>query len=73
MECPVCGTNSEEIPTPINGITLLCPTCGEYDVSSTVIATGQLQRLEPEQRREVLKKARRWQLGKRPMITTHLL
>jgi len=73
MECPVCGTNSEELPTTINGITVLCPTCGKYDVSSAVIATGQLQRLEPEQRRDVLNKAKRWQLGKRPMITTHLL
>jgi hypothetical protein len=73
MYCPICGGHAEEIPSAINGISILCPTCGEYDVSTAVIVAEQLQRLEPEQRRAILHKAKRWQLGKRPMITMHLL
>jgi len=48
--------------------------CGEYDVASSVLATEQLQRLEPEQRGNALTKAKRLaQPGARPMITTNLI
>jgi hypothetical protein len=48
--------------------------CGEFDVASSVIATGQLQNLEPDQRGDVLDKARRSvQPGARPVITPYLL
>ncbi len=73
MDCLICGANAEKIPTTITDISILCPTCGEYDVSSMVIATGELQFLELRQRREMLDKAKRsaWP-DKRPMITTYL-
>jgi hypothetical protein len=75
MNCPVCGANAHQIPTTTAGIMCIaCSTCGEYDVSTSVIATGQLQNLEPEQRRDVLDKGKRSaQPGARPMITTYLL
>jgi hypothetical protein len=48
--------------------------CGEYDVASAVLATGQLQKLEPEKRGDVLDKARRSaEPGARPVITPYLL
>jgi len=48
--------------------------CGEFDVASSVMATGQLQKLEPDQRGDVLDKARRSaQPGARPVITPYLL
>jgi hypothetical protein len=74
MSCPVCGANAEQITSTIDGVSIVCPMCGEYDVASSVIATEQLQRLEPEQRGNALNKAKRLaQPGARPMITTNLI
>jgi hypothetical protein len=73
MDCPICGAVAEKIPTAITDISILCPTCGAYDVSGMVIATGELQFLELRQRREMLDKAKRSAgAEKRPMITTYL-
>ena len=74
MNCPVCGANAERIMSTSEGVTIACPMCGKYDVSSSVLATEQLQRLEPEARGEALSKAKRCALpGARPTITTNLL
>ncbi len=74
MNCPVCGANAEHIMSTIDGVSVACPMCGEYNVSSSVLATEQLQRLEPEKRGDVLDKAKRCaQQGARPTITTYLL
>jgi hypothetical protein len=74
MNCPVCGTSAEQIISTIDGVSIACPMCGEYDVASSVLATEQLQRLEPEERSDVLNKAKRCaQPGARPVITTYLL
>src|SRR5258708_15323280 len=60
--------------TTIDGVSIVCPMCGEYDVASAVLATGQLQKLEPEKRGDVLDKARRSaEPGARPVITPYLL
>jgi hypothetical protein len=74
MNCPICGASAEQIPTTNNGVIIVCRMCGEYDVSSSVIATGQWQRLEPEERRNALNMAKRSaRPGARPMIRTYLL
>jgi hypothetical protein len=74
MNCPVCGANAEYIISTIDGVSIACPMCGEYDVASSVLATEQLQRLELEERSHALNKAKRCaQPGVRPMITTSLL
>jgi hypothetical protein len=74
MQCHVCGGNAEQANRTTNGMTIVCPTCGEYDVSSSVIATGQLRKLEPARRRDVLEQAKRTtEPGVRPVITTYLL
>ena len=73
MNCQVCGGNAEQVSTT-TGATIVCPTCGEYDISSEVVATGQLQKLEPGRRRDVLNQAKRVaQPGVRPVITIYLL
>jgi hypothetical protein len=73
MDCPICGAIAERIRTTI-GVTIICPMCGEFDVASSVMATGQLQRLELQQRGDVLDKARRSaEPGIRPVITPYLL
>jgi hypothetical protein len=61
MDCPICAANAEQIqiPTTIDDVSIVCPTCGEYDVASAVVATGQLQKLGPEQRRDALDQAKR--------------
>ena len=74
MNCLVCGANAEQIAASIDCVTIVCPACGEYDVSSETIATGQMDKLEPEQRRDALEQAKRSaQPGARPMITPYLL
>ena len=74
MNCPVCGANAEQIMSATDGVSIVCPMCGEFDVASSVMATGQLQRLEPDQRGDVLDKARRSaEPGARPVITPYLL
>jgi hypothetical protein len=74
MDCPICGAVAEQIQTTIAVVTVVCPMCGEFDVASSVIATGQLRKLEPDQRGDVLDRARRSaQPGVRPVITPYLL
>src|SRR5713226_9065206 len=58
MDCLICGANAEQIPTANDGVGIFCPICGEYDVARAVLATGQLSKLEPDQRRDVLDKAK---------------
>ena len=74
MDCPICGAVAEQIRTTIGNVTIICPMCGEFDVASSVMATGQLQRLELEQRGDALDKARRSaEPGVRAVITPYLL
>ena len=74
MDCPICGAIAEQIRTTIDGVSIVYPMCGEFDVASSVMATGQLRKLELEQRGDVLDKARRSaQPGARPVITPYLL
>ena len=56
MNCPICCANAEHIMSTIDGLSIACPICGEYDVASSVLATEQLQRLEPEDRGNALNK-----------------
>jgi hypothetical protein len=74
MDCPVCTANAEQIATTIDGMGIICPTCGEYDISSSVLATEDWQRLYPDERCNVLDDAKRLgQPGVRPTITNDLL
>jgi hypothetical protein len=74
MDCPVCTANAEQIATTIEGMGIICPTCGEYDVSSSVLAAEDWQRLDPDERCDVLDDAKRsGQPGARPAITNDLL
>jgi hypothetical protein len=57
----------------MDGVGVICPACGAYDISGAVIATGQLEKLGSERRREVSDKAKRSaQPGARPLITSYL-
>jgi hypothetical protein len=74
MNCLICGANANRIAITTENLTIACPRCGEYDISLSVIASGQMQQLEPEQRRDVLDKAKRSALpGARPLIRPYLL
>jgi hypothetical protein len=74
MECLVCGADAEQIPSGVGRIGIVCRACGEHDVETAVIATGQWRRLEPEQRRDILDKAKHsTQPGARPLIRPYLL
>jgi hypothetical protein len=74
MDCPICGVVAERIATTIDRVSIACPIDGEFDVASSVIASGQLQGLALEERLDLLDKARRSaEPGARPMITLYLL
>jgi hypothetical protein len=74
MICPICGANAEQIPTTIDRLSIVYPLCGEYVVASAVVATGRLQKLEREQRGDVLDHAKlSAHPGARPLITSYLL
>jgi len=74
MDCPICGEPAEDIANTIDGKTVRCPSCGDYDISGTVYDTGALQRVELAQRLAILGRAKRLaQAGERPMITSNLL
>jgi hypothetical protein len=75
MECLVCGhAGAEQIPPGVGRIGIACRVCGEYDVETAVIAAGQWQSFEPDRRRDILDKAKRWaQQGTRPLIRSYLL
>lgn len=75
MNCLVCGANAEQTSTTMAGMTIVCPTCGEYDISSAVLATDKWQRFGPEERLDVLDEAKQSvQPGAaRPMITMNLI
>jgi predicted RNA-binding Zn-ribbon protein involved in translation (DUF1610 family) len=74
MDCPICGLIAERIATAIDGVSIACPMCGQFDIASSVIASGQLQGLALEERADVLGRARRSaEPGARPMITPYLL
>jgi hypothetical protein len=74
MNCSICGADAEKLATTIDSVSFACPRCGEYDVSSSVIATGQWDKLKPEQRRDALDEAKRSAPpGARPIISTYLL
>jgi hypothetical protein len=74
MNCPVCNANAEQIAATIDGMGIICPTCGEYDISNSVLAAEDWQRLDPDERFDVLGKAQlSAQPGLRPKITSKLL
>jgi hypothetical protein len=74
MDCPICRASAKRIATTIDGVSIACPMCGEFDVASSVLATGQLQKLTPEERGNLLEQAERSaRPGARPMITPYLL
>jgi hypothetical protein len=31
MDCPICTADAEQIATAIDGMGIICPTCGEYE------------------------------------------
>ena len=71
MQCPICDGLAEELPNTIDGKSIRCPGCGDFDVSGTVYDAGLLEWLDPSDRDRALENAKRSApQGHRPMITT---
>jgi predicted RNA-binding Zn-ribbon protein involved in translation (DUF1610 family) len=51
MNCPVCGADAEQLAATGDSVSINCPKCGEYDIAGSVLATEQLERLDPDERR----------------------
>jgi len=74
IQCPICDGLAEDLPNTIDGKSIHCERCGDFDVSGAVYDPGYLERLDPEERRQALANAKHAaSQGKRPMITTNCL
>jgi hypothetical protein len=74
MDCPVCGTNTEEISATADGLRIVCSTCSEYDISSAVLDSEQWQGLDRDERSDVLEDAKRSaQPDAHPVVAMYLL
>lgn len=74
MDCPICGAIAAHISTALHYVGFTCPLCGDFNVATSVLASGQLQTLPIERRGEVLGMARRAAAPReRPMITSYML
>jgi hypothetical protein len=74
MQCPICDGLADDLPNTIDGKSIHCERCGDFDVSGSVYDAGLLQPLDPQERREALENAKRSAPhGERPMITTYSL
>jgi hypothetical protein len=74
MQCRICDGLAEELPNTIDGMSIHCDRCGDYDISGSVADGDLLQPFDPEERRVALESAKRSApQGKRPMITTYSL
>ena len=75
MYCPICGTAAEDITDrEIDGQTVQCSVCGEYDIARSVLSDERWASLDADGRRAVLDKARQQsQPGQRPKILTDML
>jgi hypothetical protein len=73
MDCPVCGAAAQDITLQgFDGKSIRCPSCGDYDISGSLLAPGTFHRLDPELRLEALNKAKQFVIpGKRPIILTY--
>lgn len=74
IQCPICDGLAEDLPNTIDGKSVHCDRCGDFDVSGTVYDPGYLERLAPDERRQALQNAKQGaRPGTRPMITTNCL
>jgi hypothetical protein len=72
--CLVCGAKAEQITSTIYGMNVVCPTCGEYGITGSVLSMDQWHRLESQERNDALNKAKASaRPGACPMITSNLL
>ncbi len=72
MNCPVCGADANDVTTTADNTSIVCATCGEYEISSSVLAGEQWLSLEAEDRRNLLQDAKRSaEPGMRPVIANH--
>jgi hypothetical protein len=69
MQCLICtGAARDATPAGFDGIVVLCPTCGDYEVADS--ALKRFRNASVAERDAALRKARSFQTGIRPTITT---
>jgi hypothetical protein len=74
MTCAICGANAEQITNTVYGMNIVCPMCGEYGITGSVLGMEQWQRLASQERCEALNGAKASaQPGACPLITTNLI
>jgi predicted RNA-binding Zn-ribbon protein involved in translation (DUF1610 family) len=74
MTCAICGANAEQITSTVYGMKIVCPMCGEYGITRSVLGMEQWQSLASQERCEALNRAKASaRPGACPMITTNLI
>jgi hypothetical protein len=72
MNCPVCGADANDVTATADNTSVVCAACGEYEISSSVLAGEQWLSLEAKERRDLLDDARRSaEPGMRPVIANY--
>jgi ribosomal protein L37AE/L43A len=71
MECPVCNVPARVKKVERSGgcNEVSCPTCGEFDVSRSVLKAWKNNNTPKQERKAMLEKARKKAQGKKPRIT----
>lgn len=74
MTCAICGANAEQITNTIYGVNIVCPMCGEYGITGSVLGMEQWARLASQERCEALNRAKASaRPGACPLIKANLI
>ncbi len=73
MNCGVCGLETKDIAAKdFDGQHIRCPRCGDYEIAGSVYDNGAWDRLDSEQRKDALEKAKRnAKPGEVPLISNY--
>lgn len=69
--CPICEAKAEDIPSTFHGVAVNCNSCGEFEVSASLMGDSKWQALDRNGRLAALDRAKKdASAGGRPRIKT---
>ena len=72
MNCAICGNQADPLPRTFDGDGFRCASCGDYEISGTVLRLESWKNLGPVQRLQALGNAKmQAKPGKLPIVTSY--
>jgi len=72
MNCPICGKQADALPRLVDAEGFRCASCGDYEISGTVLRLDSWKNLGPGQRLQALANAKmQAKPGKLPIVTSY--